>query len=287
MFDMKIHPYTLELPMRNRMLFLMLAAMICIPLYSGCKKQKPPAPKKVEKPSPCPADMLLVPAGGLMIGCSGTVACNDDEKPARNVTLLAFCVDRAEVSQDAYKKETGKNPSRHTECGGACPVDNVAWADADAFCKKTGKRLPTEAEWEKAARAGAKTRFPWGDAFAAGNAWLADNSGGKPHPAAKAKPNALGINDMIGNVAEWTRDCYDVTWYARMSEKNPSNDTPGCTLHTVRGGSWSSKSENENTASRSGYSVTAEFIGFRCAADVKDDKNKKNDKKKAYEHDQK
>lgn len=267
--------------MKNRIMLTALAALLLVPAFSGCKKHKPAPPKKVEKPPPCPADMALVPVGVFMIGCGGTAACNDDEKPARNITLPSFCIDRTEITQDAFKKDTGKNPSSHTECGGACPVDNVNWADADAYCKKIGKRLPSEAEWEKAARAGANTRFPWGGDFSEGNAWLADNSGGSPHPTARAKPNALGIYDMIGNAAEWTRDCYDVTWYARMSDKNPSNDTPGCTLHTVRGGSWASKSENENTASRSGYSVTAEFIGFRCAMDVKTEEKTPVNKKKA------
>ncbi len=137
----------------------------------------------------------------------------------------------------------GNNPSYFSNCGDNCPVEQVSWNDIQDFIRilnqRTGKnyRLPTEAEWEYAARGGGKS-----DKYSGGNdvdsvAWYTSNSGGKTHPVGRKKPNGLGIYDMTGNVWEWCSDWYGDGYYRSSPRDNPQGPSSGG-FRVLRGGSW-------------------------------------------------
>ena len=228
-------------------------------------------PGSVEGGAACPYGMALVPRGVFTMGCSsGDSSCFDDEKPPREVAVThSFCLDETEVTQDSFRGATGANPSFFKGCGGLCPVENVTWYEADSYCKSLGKRLPTEAEWEYAARAGSVTRYPWGREPDERYAWFAQNSGDTTHPAASRRSNKFGLYDMSGNVWEWVQDCADATWYVRMPQDDPVNAAVGCTQRVLRGGSWVNPGPILRVSYRHKYAPgeSRSNFGFRCAAD--------------------
>jgi len=189
--------------------------------------------------------LVRIPAGKFVMGSPKTEAGRrDDEGPQRQVTISkAFYMGVTEVTQAQYESVTGKNPSKFK--APLNPVEMVSWNDATVFCealsKKTGRvvRLPTEAQWEYACRAGTKTRFSFGkeDKDLAAYGWYKANSGGKTHPVGQKKPNAAGLYDMHGNVWEWSRDWYDKDFYANAKNVDPENTTAG-SARVLRGGSW-------------------------------------------------
>lgn len=138
------------------------------------------------------------------MGCSqGDKECGDNEQPAHEVTITrGFWIGQTEVTQEAYQRVmNGQNPSRFK--GARLPVETISWNDADAYCRAIGGRLPTEAEWEYAARAGS-TDGRYGDVDQI--AWYGKNSGNKTHEVAGKAPNTWGLYDTLGNVWEWTAD---------------------------------------------------------------------------------
>jgi len=145
-----------------------------------------------------------------------------EEKPVHDVCVSDFYMGKHEVTQGQWKRIMGNNPSSFSGCGDNCPVEHVSWNDAQNFIRRlnsqSGKRyrLPTEAEWEYAARSGGK-REKWagsGNEASSGDyAWYSSNSGSKAHPAGQKLPNGLGLHDMSGNVWEWCNDWYDGTYY--------------------------------------------------------------------------
>ena len=189
--------------------------------------------------------LVRIPAGKFMMGSPKTEKeRKDNEGPQRQVTISkAFYMGVTEVTQSQYESITGKTPSRFK--GPRNPVEQVSWDDATAFCaalsKKTGRtvRLPSEAQWEYACRAGTKTRFSFGDENKdlATCGWYKANSDGKSHPVGQKKPNAFGLYDMHGNVWEWCRDYYDEKFYANAKNVDPENPTES-TARVLRGGSW-------------------------------------------------
>lgn len=171
----------------------------------------------------------------------------------------------------------GTNPSAIRGCPN-CPVDNVTWFEASEYCRKVGKRLPTEAEWEYACRAGSSTIFHYGNTLSSEQANFDGRSpfGGVPQGSSKShpmpvgnyQPNKWGLYDMHGNVAEWCSDWYDQVYYGNSDEKNPTGPQNG-KLKVVRGGSWNNEGKSLHSAKRTAYnpSIRLNTLGFRCVKD--------------------
>ncbi len=191
-------------------------------------------------------EFVQIPAGDFQMGCSkGDKECADNEKPQHKVKIVkSFYLGKFEVTQGQWTKLMGSNPSSFKECGENCPVENVSWNDAQQFidrlCTKEKYnpckyRLPTEAEWEYAARAGSKTKNYWGDTINDEYFWYDKNSGGSTKPVGKKKPNAWDLYDMSGNVWEWVEDWYDEKYYRKRTNTNgPSSGE----VRILRGGSY-------------------------------------------------
>ncbi|MFA6033050.1 MAG: formylglycine-generating enzyme family protein, partial [Myxococcota bacterium] len=152
---------------------------------------------------------IQIPAGNFSMGCSpGDSLCQSFENTAHNITIAnPFWLMETEVTQKQYLKAIGSNPSYFAACGEDCPVESVTWTQAKYFCTKMGGRLPTESEWEYAARAGTTTKFycgNGGDVHCPDEyAWFSINSESKTHPYKLKTANAWGLSDMLGNVFEW------------------------------------------------------------------------------------
>ena len=168
----------------------------------------------------------------------------DDEKPVHHITIDKFLICKTEVTQKAWQKVMQTTPWKdqdYTKDGDDYPVVHISWYDAKSFCDKTGLSLPTEAQWEYACRAGSRTKYYWGNEIDSEYAWYdknADDVGEKyAHKVAQKKPNAFGLHDMTGNVAEWCRDWYDEYYYSSSPRKNPPGSSDGWE-RIYRGGSW-------------------------------------------------
>ncbi len=183
-------------------------------------------------------EMIYVEGGSFMMGCTSEQGndCWDNEKPAHKVSVDGFYIGKYEVTQGQWKSIMGTNPSKFKNCD-QCPVEQVDWNNTQEFIQKlnqqTGKtyRLPTEAEWEYAARGGNETK---GYKYAGGNlvdgvAWCYYNSNYKTQPVGEKKPNELGIYDMSGNVEEWCSDWYDPNYYVSSPVYNPRGANSGTT----------------------------------------------------------
>jgi sulfatase modifying factor 1 len=210
-----------------------------------------------------------------------------DELPTHKVKLDGFYIDRFEVTRDEFEKVMGYNPTSSKGCG-SCPVSNVTWQDAVDYCKKIGKRLPTEAEWEYACKAGTKTPFSTGVTISGDQANFdarkpfggspVGSFRGKVVPVGSFPANSWNLHDMHGNVAEWCADWYDVAYYGNTSGENPQGPDKG-KLRVVRGGGWNNDGNGLRAANRTAYNPDLRLnnIGFRC---VKDDTDAAAPKKK-------
>ena len=217
-------------------------------------------------------NMVRVEGGMFMMGATSEQGseAESDEKPAHQVTLSSFSIGKYEVTQEEWEAVMGSNPSSFK--GMKLPVEQVSWNDCQDFIRKlnqlTGKhfRLPTEAEWEYAARGGSKSR---GYKYAGGNdlgnvAWYWDNSGSKTHEVGQKQPNELGLYDMSGNVWEWCQDWYGS--YSSTSQTNPTGSSSGSS-RVRRGGSWNCYAGNCRVSLR--YYRTpgdrSSYLGLRLA----------------------
>ena len=187
--------------------------------------------------------MIYVEGGWFEMGATAEQGGDaySDEKPAHWVELDDYCIGETVVTQELWKVVMDNNPSRFTGDGNL-PVECVSWDDAQKFIRKlsgmTGKEfgLPTEAQWEYAARGGRKRKYSGSDSIDDA-AWYGGNSGGKTHPVKGKKANKLGLYDMSGNVWEWCEDWYGEGYYSISPTSNPKG--PGKGAHRVlRGGSW-------------------------------------------------
>ena len=218
--------------------------------------------------------MVYVEGGTFTMGATpeqGSEAY-DHEKPAHKVTLSSYYIGKFEVTQVQWRAIMGKNPSSFT--GDNNPVERVSWNEAQEFCQKlstlTGKkyRLPTEAEWEYAARGGNKSKgYKYSGSNTIGDvAWYSSNSGRKTHPVGQKQPNELGIYDMSGNLWEW---CYD--WkgsYSSSPQTNPTGPTSGST-RVFRGGSWEYTAKICRVAYRDGNfpGIRGSYLGLRVVCE--------------------
>jgi len=234
-------------------------------------------------------EMIPLPAGSFTMGDEkGDV----DEEP-HEVYVGSFYIDKYLVSQEEFEKVMRENPSRW-KASKKNPVEQVRWSDAVKYCNARsrlegfqpcydletwkcdfnadGYRLPTEAEWEYACRAGTKTSYSSGDdeRKLRNFAWYKGNSGRRPRPVGQKLPNPWGIHDMHGNVWEWCNDFYQVDYYQESPKKNPKGPETGETK-VLRGGGWSSDAEDCRSSYRynenPGYSDVCfgyDIYGFRC-----------------------
>ncbi len=233
-------------------------------------------------------EMVKLSPGRFMMGSSYG---DDDETPHPVRISHSFSMGKTEVTQGLYKQVMGKNPSKFSSCGDSCPVEQVSWYDVVTFVNKLselegleacyeingenvswprglsckGYRLPTEAEWEYAARAGLSTTYS-GSTNLSEVGWYKDNSDSKIHPVAQKRANAWGLYDMSGNVWEWTWDWYDAKYYQSSSDVDPVGPHGG-SIRVVRGGSWLFKASYARVANRSNYgpSYRSVNLGFRLS----------------------
>ncbi len=160
---------------------------------------------------------------------------NHMERPAHKVCVDSFYMDTHEASQKVWKQWMPGNPS--TLEGDDLPVDHVHFNQAVTFCRKRGGRLPTEAEWEYAAKAGSTKENFWGDGIDGDYAWYERNSNRTPHPVGTKKPNPWGLYDMMGGVWEWVSDWYDWKYYQNSPVQNPQGPRVG-SHRVIKGASW-------------------------------------------------
>jgi len=223
-----------------------------------------------------PPDMVFVEGGNFLMGSEDG---EPEEQPIHKVAVSSFYIARYEVTVAQYRefcRETGRAMPETPKWGwhDASPIVNVSWNDAQAYCKwlaqKTGQpyRLPTEAEWEFAARGGVKTKK---FRFAGSNnldevGWYDKNADRKTHPVGEKMPNELGIYDMSGNTWEWVNDWFDSDYYAKSPKKDPQGPPRG-SMRVMRSGSWINYEGDNRIAIRISNlpNETGPFFGFRVA----------------------
>jgi formylglycine-generating enzyme required for sulfatase activity len=234
-------------------------------------------------------EMVRIPAGRFQMGSANG---KEDEAPVREVAIAAFLMDRHEMTQAHFVKHVPVNGSHFK--GPDRPVEMISWGDAALFCNKrsraegfnpcydedtgecnftaNGYRLPTEAEWEYACRAGAAGDYYFGadPRLLSQYAWYADNADKQTKPVGKKKPNAWGLYDMLGNVAEWCNDVYQADYYRSGPAADPRGPSDG-ERRVLRGGAWNSKPDACRSAIRVGETpgfqdacFARDAIGFRC-----------------------
>jgi formylglycine-generating enzyme required for sulfatase activity len=214
-------------------------------------------------------DMAELPAGSFRMGEAG----RSGAMPPHVVQLRAFAISRHEITQGEWRGVMGGNPSHFSACGDDCPVDQVSWQDAVAYTRRlsdlTGHRyrLPSEAEWEYACRAGIEQDFCGGDNPAT-VAWYGTPKGG-PHTVAGKEANAWGLFDMSGNVWEWTQDCLHDDYVGAPTDGSAWQED-GCRARVLRGGSWLSGPQYARAALRLGFDpgYRSRDFGFRVVREA-------------------
>ena len=212
--------------------------------------------------------MVKVAGGTFQMGATSEQGsdADSDEKPVHSVTLPDYYIGQTEVTQELWQAVMGSNPS-YFKGDNQRPVEKVSWDDCQEFIEKlnrlTGKsfRLPTEAEWEYAARGGNKSK---GYKYSGSNnpdavAWYDDNSGGNTHTVAQKQANELGLYDMSGNVWEWCKDWYG--GYSSNSQNNPIGASTG-SYRVLRGGSWGSYARSVRVSSRHNCAPVYRYFNF-------------------------
>jgi len=219
---------------------------------------------------------VWIPPGSFMMGCSpGDTECSSEEKPSHQVTISkGFWLGQTEVTVAAYRPfaaATGRQmpgPPDSRWANEARPIFNVRWNDANDYCTWAGGRLPTEAEWEYAARGGStEARYGPIDEIA----WYDKNSEGQTHEVAQKRANGFGVFDVLGNVCEWVHDWYDEHYYQNSPSQDPLGPTSG-TLRVMRGGSWGDGPRHVRVSYRKrsppAYRFPTFTNGFRCVGEV-------------------
>ena len=277
----------------------LFAALLAVALLGcGRKEESQPAAGatapaqrqgSAEVTTPTGVAMVLVPGGEFVMGDDGG---EQDERPAHKVRVDAFYMDKYEVTQKSYEKLMGANPSKYKQP--ERPVEQVSWFNAEKYCNMRslqegltpcydlaalrcdfaadGYRLPTEAEWEYACRAGTTSAYSFGrdPAGLPTYAWFKKDSQNTTHPVGQKRPNPWGLYDMHGNVAEWCHDVYDAGCYQRREGENPTGPASG-EERVLRVGSWAAAEEACRSSARSsdapGFADVCfgyDAYGFRC-----------------------
>jgi formylglycine-generating enzyme required for sulfatase activity len=234
------------------------------PASPETKKPAPPRPGEIkfipattEQQASCGDNMVYVPAGWFMMGCDAEQdgLCEEDERPFHAVYLDAFCIDVY-----AYPNKKGVQPEHKAN-----------WHEAKELCEAQGKRLPTEAEWEKAARGTDGRTYPWGEGLDKTRANYGESTKTiEPSGSREINKSPYGACDMAGNLWEWTADWYDKNYYKESPERNPKGPPSG-RHRVVRGGSWYVLPKNMRLPNRYKYKPDARknrkghVIGLRCA----------------------
>ncbi len=219
------------------------------------------------------AQMERIEGGTLTMGCTREQTdCSDAEKPAHSVRVGSFEISKYEVTQEVWAAVMGANPSYFQGCA-QCPVDTVSWDDIQGFLQKLNAgggryRLPSEAEWEYAARGGSQSRgYEYAGSSTPGAvAWYSENSGKRTHPVGQKQANELGLYDLSGNVYEWVQDCVNDNYRGAPTDGR-AWESGDCHGRVLRGGSWYLYPRLLRSAHRRW--VTADYrnfnFGFRIA----------------------
>lgn len=284
---------------RRRLVDVLLVSAVGIAISSCQPRSRSDAPKPLKEPP-----KIIKTAGGIemvqILGGRMTMGSNrgdPDEAPIHEVWVDPFLMDRYEVTQEEYTKFVIGNPSRFKDP--KHPVEQVRWLEAAFYCnarslsedlepcydeetgacnfQANGYRLPSEAEWEYACRAGSGTEYSFGGGGRTlkSFAWYKENANKRTQPVGQKKPNPWGLYDMHGNVAEWCNDKYDEGYYQHSPEKNPRGPSDG-EKHVLRGGAWKSSAACCRSAYRTGESpgsfadscFARPDIGFRCVRNL-------------------
>jgi len=222
--------------------------------------------------SPVLGTLQWIPAGSFYMGSPPSEAYREDDETLHRVTLTSgFWMMEREVTQEMWQRVMGSNPSTFSGCDD-CPVEKVTWHDAVAFAERLSAqegvtyRLPTEAEWEYAARGGESTRYAGSNELSS-VAWTEANSGGRTHPGCQKARNGYGLCDMTGNVSEWTGD-----WdgdYPSGAVTDPTGPQSG-SFRVYRGGGWEDRPRYARVATRFGYvpSLRYDYLGLRLVRTI-------------------
>lgn len=245
-----------------------ISGLIGLAVLLGLVLLKPGAPSDAQTETGPPSDMVLIPAGEFVMGFDGG---RPDEGPSRKVFVEAFYIDRYEVTNAQFKQyaDTHGIPFSFPPGMGSHPVVNITWDQANGYARWVGKRLPTETEWEKAARGTDEREYPWG------NEWDASRCNSQeatqypktaPVGSFPSGASPYGVQDMVGNVWEWVQEWYDADLHREGVSYRPRDPRYGM-YRTIRGGSWL-EDRNYQRCSTRGYLLPrsmASNVGFRCA----------------------
>jgi acetoin utilization deacetylase AcuC-like enzyme/formylglycine-generating enzyme required for sulfatase activity len=261
---------------------------VILSVYSGCRRSEDTSSGPQVLKTKTGIEMVAIPGGWFEMGSKNG---GPDESPVHRIRISPYWMDRYEVVQEEFKKYQISDPSHFKNPKN--PLEQINWTDAAIYCNErslaeglepcydeetwkcnfdaNGYRLPTEAEWEYACRAGTSTEYSFGNNVRELKAcgWFTDNSSKKTHPIGQKQPNPWGLYDMHGNVAEWCNDLYAADYYKKSPEQDPQGPLKG-KERVLRGGAWNSSAGACRSAYRTSdpsiddTCLASDAIGFRC-----------------------